>query len=249
MEQLPRWIAAVICTVGLVAGNVALAQTARSGGNANAQLLQQMQQLASERTAMQAENAHLKKDLDDVRKERDQLKKAQLAVDQRAKSSEAALARTTAQRESTEQELTQLKAKMQELIGKFRETLQTLRDAETQQAATKTVLAAHDRDLKTCIDRNLALYKLNGEVLTRMEKRGVWARVAEAEPFTKIKRVELENLVDDYKARALDQRVAPSSAPPAGGPPATSESPRPPVTAPAGSDPSAGPKPAADKTS
>ncbi|GAC1660206.1 MAG: hypothetical protein PVS2B3_13230 [Steroidobacteraceae bacterium] len=39
------------------------AQTARSGGGASAQLAQQLQQLASERTSLQAENERLKKEL------------------------------------------------------------------------------------------------------------------------------------------------------------------------------------------
>jgi hypothetical protein len=220
MKQFPGWTAALICMAGVGAGDAALAQTARSGGAASAQLLQQVQQLASERTALQAESARLKSELDDTRKERDQLKKAQQGIEQRAKSTEAALTRSAAQRESTEQELTKLKAKMQELIGKFRETLQTLRETETQQTATQQTLAARDRDLKQCVDHNLALYKLNDEVLTRLERHGFWSRAAEAEPFMKIKRVELENLVDDYRSRALDQRVAPTTAAPAGGSPA-----------------------------
>src|SRR5262245_42795495 len=98
----------------------ARAQTARSGGAPNAQLMQQMQQLASERTTLQAENARLKKELDDVRKERDQLKKGGEASSGRVRASEAALARSVTQREAVEKELEQTKARTQELIGKFR---------------------------------------------------------------------------------------------------------------------------------
>jgi hypothetical protein len=100
----------------------------------------------------------------------------------------------------------QLKAKTQELITKFRETVQALRDVETGSLAAKQSLATRDHELKVCIDRNLALYDLNQEVLTRLEKQGVFSRVAQAEPFTRIKRAQLENLIDDYKARAEDQR-------------------------------------------
>jgi chromosome segregation ATPase len=197
------------------------AQTARSGGAPNAQLMQQMQQLASERTSLQAENAKLKKELEDIRKERDQLKKGQQVVEQRVKSSETALSRSAAERASTEQELTQTKAKMQDLIAKFRETVQTFRDVETQSTTYKQSLAARDQELKTCIDRNLALYHLNDEVLTRLDKQGVLSRMAQAEPFTRIKRVELENLIDEYKGRAEDQRVTPGGAQTSSSPPAS----------------------------
>jgi chromosome segregation ATPase len=191
-----------------LAVGTAHAQTARSGGGANAQLTQQMQQLASERTSLQAENARLKKELDDLRKERDTLKKAQTGLDERAKAAvSAALARGTSQREAQEQELKQTKDKMQELVGKFRETVQALREAETVRAGTKQTLATRDQELRVCVERNLALYKLNGEVLSQLEHPV--SRLARAEPFTRIKRVQLENLVDDYKGRAADQLVKP----------------------------------------
>ncbi len=181
------------------------AQTARSGGSANAQLVQQMQQLASERTSLQAENARMKKDLEDLRKERDtlktSLKKAQQS-DQRVEQTTAALSHANSQRDALEQELKQTKDKMQELIAKFRETAQTLRDVENERATDKQTLVIRDRDLKVCLDHNKALYSLNGEVLTRLEHQSAFSRMATLEPFTKLKRVELENLVDDYKARA-----------------------------------------------
>jgi chromosome segregation ATPase len=191
------------------------AQSARAGGGASAQLLQQMQQLASERTSLQAENGKLKKDLEDMRKERDALKSGQQALERRAKASESSLKEGLAQHQSSDQELAQTKDKLQQLVAKFRETLQTLRTVETEDTTTKQTLTTRDQDLKKCVDRNLALYKLNQEVLAHFESQTVWTRVAQTEPFTRIKRNQLENLLDEYKARADDQKLAPA-APPAG---------------------------------
>jgi chromosome segregation ATPase len=196
------------------------AQTARGGANANAQLLQQLQQLGAERTQLQAERDQQKHELESLRSERDSLKKAQTAAHQQQQSSGAALKESAARRTQLEQELQQTKDKMQELIGKFRETIQTLKATETERAAAKQALASRDQELNRCVDSNLALYKLNGEVLGHLEHTSMWSHVARAEPFTQIKRVQLENLVDDYKARADLQRVNPPAAPaaPAAGP-------------------------------
>ncbi len=188
------------------------AQTARSGGGANVQLLQQLQQMASERTTLQAENERLKKELDGVRKERDALRNDAKAAQQRlARSSAAALAEASTQRAATEQELQRTKDRMQELVVKFRETIQTLRDTETDRADTKQLLESRDQQLRVCVDRNLALYKLNGEILDRLEHRSGWSHVAASEPFTQIARARLENLVDDYKDKAQEQRVTPEA--------------------------------------
>lgn len=233
MEQFPHWLAAMICIVA-VSGDVALAQTARTGGNASAQLVQQMQQLASERTALEAENEKLKSELVAVKKDRDALKAGQQSVATRARDVAAALAHSNAQHEATDQELAQTKAKMQELIAKFRETIQKLRETETESVTAKQSVATRDHELSVCVDRNVALYHLNDEVLTRLEeRRGVFTRIAQAEPFTRIKRVQLENLVDDYRARAHDQLSVPPSgtttrdAAAAGSPPSPAPGPAP----------------------
>ncbi len=206
--------ATTTATVVLVstAGTVR-AQVARSGGSANSQMQMQLQQLASDKTRMEAENAKLKKDAEDAHKELDALKKAQKALDERAKGSVAALAQSTSERDSALEQLRQIKSKMEELIAKFRETAQSLREAETDRASIKQMLATRDQQLKVCAAHNAALYKLNSEVLTHLEHQGFWSRVAAAEPFTRLKRIENENLADDYKARADDQRVAPIAPP------------------------------------
>jgi chromosome segregation ATPase len=225
--------------LGLVAAS-ADAQTARSGGGASAQLLQQMQQLASERTGLQAEIATLKKDLEQVRAERDKLKAAQQAVERRAQASQAALAQSGEQREAAARELQQTKDRTQELIGKFRETIQTLRQTETESAETKRNLSAREQELKVCVDHNEELLKMNGEILTRLESRSWWSRAASAEPFTRIGRVRLENLADEYRQRADDQRFKPQlpPAPPTG----TSIAPAAPIAEPGDSPPTPRPK-------
>jgi chromosome segregation ATPase len=208
MDRLYRWAMPLLALAAMAVASVpATAQTARTGGNANAQLMEQMQQLASERTTLQAENERLKSQLADVTKDRDALKSGQQALDRRARDAAAALVHSNAQRDSSDQELTQTRAKMQELIAKFRETIQRMRDVETENTTTKQTLATREHELSVCVDRNVALYHLNDEILTHMDHQGFWSHVAEAEPFTKIKRIQNENLVDDYRARAQDQRV------------------------------------------
>lgn len=187
-----------------------MAQTARTGGSANAQLTQQMQQLASERTTLQAENARLKKELDDTRKERDQYKNAQKSVDARVKTSAAELAQSASQRQNLENELKLNRDKTDQLVAKFRETLQSMREVETNLSTEKQTVATRDQELKSCTERNSALYQLNGEILTHMEHESSWSHLARAEPFTQIKRVQMENLVDGYKGRAKDQKLPPS---------------------------------------
>jgi chromosome segregation ATPase len=211
MRRVSRWLV-VSTAIAAFTSLPICAQTARDSGGANAQLMQQIQQLGSERTALQAENARMKKELAELTKERDGLRAGKAALDRRAAASEAATALSAQSRESAEAEIERQKERMQELVARFRETAQTLRDVETERATFQQSLVARDTEVKACYERNEALYKLNGEVLARLENDGVWSRMARVEPFTKLKRVELENLVDDYRYRAESLQEKPAAA-------------------------------------
>lgn len=174
-------------------------------------LLQQIQDLTSERAGLQGENARLKKQVDDLTKDRDQLKSAQRANDQRVRNDAAALAQSSAQQAADQKDLQLYKQRMQELVDKFRETIDTLRRTEIERAGLTDAVAARDREVKVCMDHNQALYKLNQEVLTRWEKQSLWSRLARSEPFTGIAQTRLENLSDAYRARAGEQRLTPES--------------------------------------
>jgi chromosome segregation ATPase len=212
MKAILRATSISIALLAVGASTASFAQSARSGGSssANADALRQVQQLASERSALKAENDQLKKELDEARKERDALKSGRETVSARVLAAQSAATRSAKERESTESELTQLKAKMQELIAKFRETAQTMKALESERAAARQALEQRDREMKVCVDRNVALYKLNDEVLTRFDSQSPMACVAGAEPFTRIQRTRLENLIDEYRSRADDQKLPPT---------------------------------------
>lgn len=193
-------LGAILLTLPIAAP---FAQTERSG-NADARVMQQLQQLTSERAALQSENARLKQDLEKVRKELDQASTGRKALENRAKALEASANRDGQSSKQTGEQLERTRAQLQELIAKFRETAQTLRDTETDRAQVKNQLATREREFKTCVDRNAAFYNLNTEVLDKMGNRGFWSALSEREPFTRLKRVELENLVEDYKYRAQE---------------------------------------------
>jgi len=83
MQPLHRWIVGMAMAAAVLGQQVS-AQTARSGSNAGAQLYEQLQQLASERTSLQAENEKLKNELAQAQKDRDALKAGQQAIERRA---------------------------------------------------------------------------------------------------------------------------------------------------------------------
>jgi chromosome segregation ATPase len=205
-------LTSLVMLCALAFANGALAQSARKDSGGNAQLMQQMQQLAAERTSLQAENARMKKELDETRKERDSLKGEREAGDRKLHSAEGAAKHAADERKALEDDLAKQKEQMTVLVGKFRETVASLREVETGRTTSQQLVDTRTRELKSCVDDNVALYKLNDEILDKFESQGFWNSVARAEPFTRLKRVELENLADQYRGRAEDAKLPPSAA-------------------------------------
>jgi chromosome segregation ATPase len=217
---IPRLTGVALAGIGLIAcSSFAHAQSQRSGGGDSQRLTQQIQQVASERAAALADAAKAKesaatlaKQLAQVTAERDALK-GRLAAAVAGDSREKAAA----------QELDSTKARLAELVSKFKETASTLREVEGGRNQARAELETSRRENLTCAERNVELAGLASEALDRYAATGKAARAMRAEPFTGIARARAQNIADEYRAHiadlrvpALKQNTAPAGPSPAG---------------------------------
>ena len=206
MRPLIRMTVMLLSSLALADMRPADAQTQRGGGESQ-KLMQQYQQLAAERTSLQAQVAQQKKDLDAAKadlvamqKERDQLKA-------RAGVATAAVARAQGEKQAAEQSVEQSKQRTAEVVTRYRELAQTLKETELDRNKARGELTARNTVYDTCAQNNLQLYEITGQVLDRYEHVGLFSKAGAVEPFTKVTRTRIENLVDDYRARAEELRV------------------------------------------
>lgn len=195
-----------VLLAGMVSVPAAFAQTERSG-NDTARVMQQVQQLTAERTALQGDNDKLKKEVEALKAQVATLEGARGALERKALAAEAASARLNNSTSANAEALERSRAQMRELVEKFRETADNLRNIEIAKDNANVELNARQQDLKVCVDRNAGLYELNSEILAKMEDRGFWSSLGSREPFTRIARTRLENLIDDYRYRVDELRV------------------------------------------
>ena len=182
------------------------------GGAANAQLMMQYQQADAERTQLKSDNAKLKKDLDDLKKQLDAATKQAAASKAGVSRDSAQLAAAQAANDRSAKDLVDSKAKMQELVGKFRETITQMRGIESERSQLQQQLAESKTAFDRCAERNYSLYQVDNEVLDRYAHEGAFSHMASAEPFTRIKRTEIDNLVLEYKERAEELRMKKAAA-------------------------------------
>lgn len=194
--------------LALLAGGLAgplLAQTARGGGESQ-RFMQQYQQLAGEKTALEAQVASLKHDLDAARTELGTLKKEHDALKARTAATGASLAQLSAAKDAAEKSTEQTKAQMSELVTHFRETANNLKQVETDREQLRGQLRERSAAYDRCATSNQSLYELNASILNRYEHVGLFTRVGASEPFTRITRARMENLADETRAHALELR-------------------------------------------
>ena len=175
----------------------------REGATNQTQVL--IQQLGSERTRLSAENAKLKNKLKKVESELEKLKKNEEKSDKKVNSLQTQLSEKTNFSQKLTERLDNAKIKLEELIAKFRETITNLRQVENENALKVQEIAELSRELNACATNNVALSTIGFEVLEKYEDKGFWDNLGQNEPFAKIKKVQIENLVDEYKYLIEDQ--------------------------------------------
>jgi chromosome segregation ATPase len=194
------------------------AQSERSGGGSEAQkIMQQYQQLAGEKTALQAQVTQMKQQLDAANSELASVKKERDALKARSGAAGVAAAQLAALKQSTDTAAEKNKQRMTELESHFRETLATLKGIEVDRGKLKDELRVSNEAYDRCAVDNLSLFELNDAILTRYEHVGLFTKAAAVEPFTRITRTRIDNLVDEYRARAEELRAKARAA--AGSPP------------------------------
>lgn len=105
---------------------------------------------------------------------------------------------------------------------------------ETQRASLAVEKARLERLVADRERKNLELFQVGNEILTRYKKFGLGTAIAAREPFTGITRVKLEGLVQDYADQLEDGRIQLSDgeekAPPAKPAPSSAADQKPPVS-------------------
>jgi hypothetical protein len=152
---------------------------------AQRKLEQEKAQLARDKGALETEVGTLRKKSED----------AERLVDQAGKES-AALRRA---RDA-------LKTKLAETEATLAETRASLLEAQTEGTRLKSALTAEKLQLTTCTARNAEMHEAGINAIARYEAKGCFDATLQAEPFTGLKRVEIENAVEDMRERLDAQR-------------------------------------------
>src|SRR5580693_132781 len=134
-----------------------------------------------------------------------------------AASDKDAATKTIADLNAKVTDQTTLINQMKDALDKWKEAynkaVEVANTKEAQRAKFESQAIVLQRRVENDENKNLALYQLGKEVLNRYEKFGLGTAITSREPFVGITKVKLENLVQDYSDKLMDQTVKPGVAP------------------------------------
>jgi uncharacterized coiled-coil protein SlyX len=107
-------------------------------------------------------------------------------------------------------------ARLTATLGKWKEAYAQVTAVAQAQAAARSALEVRAAELQLKVEdrerKNVELYRLGQELLTRYEKFGLGDALTAREPFVGTTRVKFETLVQDYKDKLDDQMIASAAA-------------------------------------
>ncbi len=197
-----------------------LAFSARADDASEAKLKEQLKSVSLQLRNAQQEKATLqtaqaaleatKKTLDDtVKKQAASLVTKDKEMEDFKENSDKTLKEKVAKITSLELDLANYKT----TLDKWQAANLTLDNIAKKKEAERAKLAAKSADLERKVAdlraRNVELYKLGSEILARYEKFGIGEALAAREPFTGNTKVKLQNIVQDYNGKLLEQTAKP----------------------------------------
>jgi chromosome segregation ATPase len=178
------------------------------------------QQLMRARTQLEGQMRGLQAELDKLRGEKDLLFEEKSGTEEdlekmraRAASLEASVKDLKDKTEKLKAEAdASAKAQATALKDHQQETERLLAERRKAEADLQSSLKATQQKLERSESNNARLALIAEELTERYKNKGVTTSILQAEPFTQIQKVEMENLLAEYRERIEDEKLKKSSA-------------------------------------
>ncbi len=108
---------------------------------------------------------------------------------------------------TTQTRLTDNEAKLAETARTLAQTRQTLAQTEVDKRQLEGVKSRQEREIASCETKNLQLYQTGRDLMTRFEQKSCNEILVQKEPLFGLKRVEIENLLEEYRDKLDDQKL------------------------------------------
>ena len=132
-----------------------------------------------------------------------------LSTEQAARGrAESGLKSAQSEMEALKTRLAETEKKLADNMALQRATADKLAQTESAKKQTEQQLTGNRDDLKLCQTHNGSLYTLGREMMQKYRDKSCQDALAQAEPFTGLKKIEVENLMETWRDQLDRERLA-----------------------------------------
>jgi len=180
------------------------------------QMVQQIQQEKAQLQSQLDEATQTKATLEaDMAKAQESLKSKSAAASRKIEGLETSLKEMTSERLEfeakllkTQVELEATKTALSELDAKHQANLYDLKVNEQQRANLTATTIQKTKVIDACVAKNAKLYDYGLDLVKLYENPSLYKRIVLSEPFSQLKRVELENILQNYNDKIDAEKAA-----------------------------------------
>jgi chromosome segregation ATPase len=104
-----------------------------------------------------------------------------------------------------------LEKSLADMTAKETNTSRMLAQMEGEKKRAEQTIVMRDQTITGCETRNAKLYGYGRELMTQYERKSCKDALKQAEPFTGLKKVEIENLLEGYRDKLDNERISTST--------------------------------------
>lgn len=168
---------------------------------------QQLSQVQGQLDAVEQEKARLAADLEQAQASSKTAEGQVASLRQGLGTSKQQLVAATRELTQTKEELATTSQRLADTQKILADTTQALQQTQAEKRDLEALKSRHERDIASCERKNLALYGVGRSLMDRFEHKTCGEILAEKEPFSGLKKVETENLLEEYRDKLDDQKL------------------------------------------
>lgn len=163
----------------------------------------------TEKAALQAEKAELEAKVKELTAT---VASQGQALEDNKKKADKSIADLTAKSDTQQKQIAQINEALAKWQAGYKKAEAVAQDLESKRSRLADEVIKLDRKVQDRETKNIELYKLGKEILTRYEKFGLGSALLAREPFTGIAKVKFETFIQDYSDKLTDQKIKPEPA-------------------------------------
>ena len=197
-NAVSQWVCRLLAAL-LVTGF--LTSVAFADGDKEAK--KESRRMQAQLSAAQKEKAALAAQVDDLKKQIGDLGSKSAALEKKSGGQRKQFTELTEKYQETDKNL-------QLMTQQYSDTSKALQQLQKEKEQEQKRLSG---DIQVCEKKNAQLYQISVELMDKYQSKGVFTSLLQAEPFTQLEKVKMQNLLQEYHDKAEAAKIASTRAP------------------------------------